>query len=309
MKASAPAGRRVGRLAQRADAADREADAPDGHGEDDREDDEQEAWQTSGHAVEEDHEAFRSGTGGSASSARGRRASAGRPAGASSVAGGCQHRGPVEAGAEGRGRGAANAQVLERGDDALRRVAVAVGVRRARHAGVRGRIGQQRLAARDDAVGIGADERQRAGLDALAALGGLARHEHGLAERGRLLLDAAGVGDHEVAAREQPRELAVRCGSVSRTFSRASSSGSERRPHAGLGCSGSTNETSGCVGREARHRLADPPQAVAPVLAAVRRDQHEAAVAVVHRGHAGSLKGMSRPEAQYSASIPVLPVT
>ena len=43
-------------------------------------------------------------------------------------------------------------------------------------------------------------------VEALGALGVLAGDEHRLAERGRLFLDAAGVGDHEVAAGQEAGE-------------------------------------------------------------------------------------------------------
>lgn len=50
----------------------------------------------------------------------------------------------------------------------------------------------------DDAL-LGADELQRASGDALGALGGVAHDEHGLAQARSLLLDAARVGEDEVA--------------------------------------------------------------------------------------------------------------
>ena len=89
-------------------------------------------------------------------------------------------------------------EVLERRHDALRGLAVAVGIRRVGHLRVGDRVGQQPVGDGDDAVRVGADELERAGIDALDALGHLARDEHGLAQRGSLLLNAARVGDDEV---------------------------------------------------------------------------------------------------------------
>ena len=53
----------------------------------------------------------------------------------------------------------------------------------ATHLRVRGVVGEQSVGLGEDHVGVGADEAQRAGIDALRPLGLLARDEHGLAER------------------------------------------------------------------------------------------------------------------------------
>ena len=60
------------------------------------------------------------------------------------------------------------------------------------------RVAQQLLRALDDRVLLRADEPHAPGLDAFQPLGGIAHHEHRRADRGRLLLDAAGIGDHHV---------------------------------------------------------------------------------------------------------------
>ena len=46
-------------------------------------------------------------------------------------------------------------------------------------------------------------------MDALDSLGALTRDEHRHAERRRLLLDAARVGDDDRGSPEQPRELRI----------------------------------------------------------------------------------------------------
>lgn len=58
-----------------------------------------------------------------------------------------------------------------------------------------------------DDVLLGADELQRAGGHALGALSGVAHDEHRLAQARGLLLDAAGVGEDEVARRHEVVEV------------------------------------------------------------------------------------------------------
>lgn len=67
------------------------------------------------------------------------------------------------------------------------------------HGLVLGLIGEKATELAVDYVLLGADELQRAGGHALGALGGVAHHEHGLAQTRRLLLDAARVCQDEVA--------------------------------------------------------------------------------------------------------------
>lgn len=58
-----------------------------------------------------------------------------------------------------------------------------------------------------DDVLLGAHEFQRAGGDALRALGGVSHDKHGLAQARCLLLDAARVGEDEVARRHEVVEV------------------------------------------------------------------------------------------------------
>ena len=67
------------------------------------------------------------------------------------------------------------------------------------HGLVLGLIGEQAAKLAVDDVLLGTDELQRAGGNALGALGGVAHDEHRLAQARGLLLDTAGVGEDEVA--------------------------------------------------------------------------------------------------------------
>lgn len=76
---------------------------------------------------------------------------------------------------------------------------ITVGIRRIAHGLVLGLIGEQSAELAVDDVLLGADELQRAGGHALGALGGVAHHEHRLTKARGLLLDAARIGEDEVA--------------------------------------------------------------------------------------------------------------
>lgn len=67
------------------------------------------------------------------------------------------------------------------------------------HSLILGLIAEQTAELAVDDVLLGADELQRAGGNALGALGGVAHDEHRFAQARRLLLDAARVGEDEVA--------------------------------------------------------------------------------------------------------------
>ena len=160
-------------------------------------------------------------------------------------------------GPNGAGGLAAEQDVLERAHDPIRGLAVAVGIGRLGHLGVGDRIVQQPVALGEDPVGVVADQPQRAGLDALGALGRLAGDQHRLAQRRRLFLDPARVGDHQVGAREQAREgrVAERLGQehvVEAGEVVASTSRTAR-----VGVQGSTKCTSGSAAGEPPHALGD----------------------------------------------------
>lgn len=75
------------------------------------------------------------------------------------------------------------------------------------HGLVLGLIAEQAAELAVDDVLLGADELQRAGCHALGALGGVAHDEHRLAQARGLLLDAARVGEDEVARRHEVVEV------------------------------------------------------------------------------------------------------
>lgn len=75
------------------------------------------------------------------------------------------------------------------------------------HGLVLGLIAEQAAELAVDEVLLGADELQRAGCNALGTLGGIAHDEHRLAQARSLLLDAAGVGEDEVARRHEVVEV------------------------------------------------------------------------------------------------------
>ena len=140
----------------------------------------------------------------------------------------------------------------------------------------------------------------------------LARDEHRLVERRRLLLDAAGVGDDEVrSAPAAGRIDAYPSGSISSTFvERLERPARARRGPRGLGCIGRTKRTSGMRRRERARRPRRCPRGRRPSSRAGGRS----------RGRSGRRRpraprpadrrsGTSRPAAQCRASMPVLPVT
>ena len=75
------------------------------------------------------------------------------------------------------------------------------------HGLVLGLIGEKATELAVDDVLLGSDELQRAGRNALGALGGVAHDEHRLAQARGLLLDAAGVGEDEMARRHEVVEV------------------------------------------------------------------------------------------------------
>lgn len=84
---------------------------------------------------------------------------------------------------------------------------VTIWVRRMAHGLVLGLIAEQAAELAVDYVLLGADELQRAGRNALGALRGVAHDEHRLAQARGLLLNAARVGEDEVARRHEVVEV------------------------------------------------------------------------------------------------------
>lgn len=75
------------------------------------------------------------------------------------------------------------------------------------HGLVLGLIAEQAAELAVDDVFLGADELQRAGRHALGSLGGVSHDEHRLAQARGLLLDAARVGEDEVAGSQEVMEV------------------------------------------------------------------------------------------------------
>ena len=98
---------------------------------------------------------------------------------------------------------------LEGTDDAVASVAVAVRVDGMAHALVGGGVVEQGGDFVDDEVVVGAHKMDGAALEGLGALGGVAHHQHRLAQAGGLFLDATRVGEDNGALLHQIDELEV----------------------------------------------------------------------------------------------------
>ncbi|EEF93743.1 hypothetical protein CATMIT_01622, partial [Catenibacterium mitsuokai DSM 15897] len=101
------------------------------------------------------------------------------------------------------------AELRQGGDDALAGQAVAVGVVGEAHRFVGGAVAQQTADALADQLAVGTDQAHRAGGHRFRPLGGVAHHQHRLAQRRRFFLDAAGVGEDDVGAVHQVHERQV----------------------------------------------------------------------------------------------------
>lgn len=171
------------------------------------------------------------------------------------------------------------------------------------HGLILGLIAEQTAELAVDDVLLGAHEFQRAGGHTLGALGGVAHHEHGLAQTRRLLLDAAGVGQDEVARGHEVVEVEnlERVDDVQavETVELLVRRLADERVHVdGVDCLG--------VGMLLHHAADGAEHAVhglAQVLAAVRRDEDEAralsplelrvGVALAHGGAQGVDAGVA----------------
>ena len=140
-----------------------------------------------------------------------------------------------------------------------------------------GRVVEQAERRGDDAGGIGADEPERAGVHALGPLGLVAQDEGGHVERRRLLLDSAGVGEHQGRAGQEPDELLVVHGLDDADVAERA----EHRVHGAADVRVRVHREDevdlGARGGELGDRAADVLQAVAERLAPVRGDEDERA--------------------------------
>ena len=146
---------------------------------------------------------------------------------------------------------------------------------RARHRGVGGGVVEQPLGLAHDRGGIGADQFRGPGRDPLGALGGLAHHQHRLAQRGSFLLDAAAVGQHQLGDVEQPGEIGVVERFDQRDVVEPRERGVHHRADVGVGVDRKDQRQVGAR-RQPPYRLGDPFEPAAEILAAVAGDPDDA---------------------------------
>jgi len=164
------------------------------------------------------------------------------------------------------------------GDDAARRLAVAVGVVGAGHLVVRRLVGEKPAGLLDDFALVGANQLDGACNDGLGALGHVAHDQHGFTEARGLLLHAAGVGeDHGSAVHHRhERQVRQRLDEVDVARVGAAQDLVDRLPDVGVEVhrveEGGLREAP----RQLRDRLAYGFESGAEVLAAVAGDQNQA---------------------------------
>src|SRR5262245_42719277 len=93
--------------------------------------------------------------------------------------------------------------------DALRCVAVAIRIDRARHGLVLGLVVKKTLDLGHDAIGVRTDQSDGPGVDGLRAFGDLEHDQDRLSERRSLFLNAAGIGDQHARPTHQIYEWLV----------------------------------------------------------------------------------------------------
>lgn len=86
-------------------------------------------------------------------------------------------------------------------------MSISVGVRRTAHRRILGLIGEQSAELAINHVLLGTHELERARGHALRTLGGVAHHQHRLAQTRSLLLNATGVGENQMACRQEVMEV------------------------------------------------------------------------------------------------------
>ena len=117
--------------------------------------------------------------------------------------------GPLLSGGRERASAPLRQPLLDRLGDPLRRMAVAEREGRPRHPGIFPRVGEQAGDGGDDPVGVGADQLEIAGRQRFGPLGDVAQHQHRPAERRRLFLQAAAVGQDQPALVHQPHHRLI----------------------------------------------------------------------------------------------------
>lgn len=168
-------------------------------------------------------------------------------------------------------------------DDSLAGVSVAVGIDGLAHFLVNRRVVEKEAGCVDDAVEVSSDELDRAGGDGFGAFGGVAHDEHGLAQAGGFLLDAAAVGEDDVAFLHQVDETQVFERFDEVHVAQVSEVGTEDvvdgTPHVGVEVHGVDEVHLRVAFGERLDGTAHREEAGAEVLAAMSGDEHEAASA------------------------------
>ena len=168
-------------------------------------------------------------------------------------------------------------------DDSFAGVAVAVGIDGLAHAAVGGGLVEQGGDGAGDAVEVRSDELDRAGGDGFGAFGGVAHDEYGLAQAGGFLLDAAAVGEDDVALGHEVDETQVFQRFDEVHVAQVSEVGTEDvvdgTPHVGVEVHGVDEVHLRVAFGERFDGAAHGEETGAEVLAAVASDEHEAASA------------------------------
>ena len=162
-------------------------------------------------------------------------------------------------------------------------VSVAVGIDGLAHFLVNRRVVEKEAGCVDDAVEVSSDELDRAGADGFGAFGGVAHDEHGLAQAGGFFLDAAAVGEDDVAFLHQVDETQVFERFDEVHVAQVSEVGAEDvvdgAAHVGVEVHGVDEVHFGVAFGQRLDGTAHREEAFAEVFAAVSGDEHEAASA------------------------------
>jgi hypothetical protein len=179
---------------------------------------------------------------------------------------------------------------------------VTVGVVGTGHAGIGERIVKQSFGGCHNLVGIGSTEDAAPRLDPLRTLGRLTHHQHGQVERRSLLLQAAGVSDHQVNGRQVGDQGLVVKRRAQRDVRQAAEHRQDARLHRGGEVYGKDDVHVPPLG-ESCDRLAEPPLHLPLSLAPVHGHQHSASPVIPW------FSPPPRAATAKAASITVLPVT
>ena len=153
-----------------------------------------------------------------------------------------------------------------------------------RHAAIGRRVVQQAGGIGENGLDVGADQPGRSGGDTFGALRVFAHHEHGLAERRRLFLHAAAVGQHQVAALLQieERQVVLRLDQVD--VRHVADLGRHHAPYVGVGVDG-VDDLDVAARRKPLERGADALDAAVEILTPVPGDEDQL-LACVEEGEA-----------------------